>query len=655
MRYRSDIDGLRAVAVLLVIMFHGGISLFPSGFIGVDIFFVISGFLITSIISSSLEKRTFSLSDFYVRRLWRLQPAFISVLIFTLLLAAIFYLPADFIDYAKSAKYTTLLTSNQYFSRSTTGYAAPDAAYLLLLHTWSLSIEWQWYLLLPTVLFLANRYLSKRKAQTVTIFFSIGMLGIALYLSDKAPNKSYYYLSARIFEFMLGSAIVILNIERVKLNPKLASLLGTLSISAIIYCATKENIVLGYPDYHAVIVSFASATLIFTGISASGVITRLLSIPPLVFIGSISYSVYLWHWPVFATGKYLGLQENTSIKIFSFSLTFVIAYFSYIFIEKPCRKIRWSLAKSFSFLVLTPAVFFLALYSFSEKQNGFDNRFGSEYARIESILQSHESPYRESCLNGNTDGADTNCTVGDVNAEKKALLIGDSHSNHFWDFFDVLAKDARISVTVQGTSSCLTLPGIYQFDWWYFKNTVYKDCHDNTKKYYENIKTGKFSYVIIGEVWMNYAGDHIINNAGDKRSMSLSRDRIENSFRTALDIIVASKATPVVIKTIYPMPKNYMTCFFQHIKLRKDYIPNSCNHMDWAGDENEWFSQLFDKLKKDYPSLIIIDPKTVQCQDNTCKTVINGVPVYRDVGHLTDYASYTFGKEYIDKQGNPFK
>lgn len=216
MHYRSDIDGLRAIAVLFVLMFHAGLGIFPSGFIGVDIFFVISGFLITSIINNSLNKNTFSLSDFYVRRLWRLQPALISVVIFTLILSVIFYLPNDFIDYIKSAKYTTLLISNQYFERSTTGYAAPDAAYLLLLHTWSLSIEWQWYLFLPMGLFLLNRYLSEKNIKIVTVSLTFFMLGISLYLSDKYPNKSYYFLSSRIFEFLIGGSLVLLGYTKLK-------------------------------------------------------------------------------------------------------------------------------------------------------------------------------------------------------------------------------------------------------------------------------------------------------------------------------------------------------------------------------------------------------------------------------------------------------
>lgn len=654
MRYRSDIDGLRAVAVLFVLLFHGGLSIFPSGFIGVDIFFVISGFLITSIISTSLKSQSFSLSDFYVRRLWRLQPALISVVIFTLVVATIFYLPSDFIDYIRSAKYTTLFTSNQYFSRTTTGYAAPDTASLLLLHTWSLSIEWQWYLLLPAGLLLLNRYLSDRALKAVTIAITIGMLGLSIYLSDKYPNKSYYFLTSRIFEFMFGSCLVVLNHSQLKLKENTASVLGVLSILAIIYCATRKNIVLGYPDYHAIIVSMASALLIALGTTTNGIASRILSFPPLVFIGSISYSLYLWHWPIFATGRYLGLTENVIFKTSCFVITFIAAYFTYMFIETPCRKIRYSLGKSFSLLVLILALFFSILYPISSKYDGFTSRFGSEYTRIESTLQKYASPYRESCLNGNTDGTDKNCIVGDVAANKRALLIGDSNSNHFWSFFDVLAKDAHMSVTVQGTSSCLTLPGIYQFDWWYFKNTTYDECHENTKKYYDNIKRGNFDYVIIGEVWNNYAGDNVIKNVGDKRSTDLSRERIEIAMREALHIVVNSGAKPVIIKTIYSMPRNYMTCFYQHIKLRDRLATNACSTNNFHGDQNQWFSQLFVKMKRDYPSLIIIDPKDVQCEGGFCKTDINGIPVYRDVGHLTDYASSVFGQKYLRTFGNPF-
>lgn len=654
-KYRSDIDGLRAIAVSLVLIFHSGIILFPSGFIGVDIFFVISGFLITKIIKDSIKDQSFSLSSFYIRRLWRLQPALITVVILTLILATIFYLPADFIDYIKSAKYTTLFTSNQYFARSTTGYAAPDTAYLLLLHTWSLSIEWQWYLLLPAGVWIINRYLSDNTEKTVIFFITVGMLALSLFLSSKYPNKSYYFLTSRIFEFLIGSCLVVFNHERVKLKQPILSILGVVSLMAIFYCATRKNIVLGYPDYHAIIVSIATALIILVGSTSGSIASRILSLPPLVFIGTISYSLYLWHWPIFATGRYLGFTDNITFKIICFALTFIASYLSYVFIEKPCRKNNWSLRKSLLVLIVLPVIFFVIMYPVSEKYNGFSGRFGTEYRRIDNALQEHASKYRQSCLNGNTDGTDKNCIIGDIKSNKRALLIGDSNSNHFWSFFDILAKNAQMSVTVQGTSSCLTLPGIYQFDWWYFKNTVYQECHDNTKKYYDHIKNGKFDYVIIGEVWPNYSGDNIINKMGDKRSLDLSRNRIELAIKKAMDIIITSGATPVIIKEIYPMPQNYMSCFYQHIKMRKDYTPNSCNPFLWSGNDNGWFTQLFNKLQSDYPTLILIDPKDVQCSGNVCKTDIDGIPVYRDVGHLTDYASSAFGDKYLEHFKNPFR
>ncbi|MEM8111942.1 acyltransferase, partial [Morganella morganii subsp. sibonii] len=136
-KYRSDIDGLRAIAVLFVVIFHSYDNLIPSGFIGVDIFFVISGFLISSIIRQQLIDNSFSFSDFYRRRLWRLQPALLLVMLFVLVITSIFYLPDDYIDAMNSEKYTSLFLSNQYFSRVTTSYAAQDSVYLPLLHTWS--------------------------------------------------------------------------------------------------------------------------------------------------------------------------------------------------------------------------------------------------------------------------------------------------------------------------------------------------------------------------------------------------------------------------------------------------------------------------------------------------------------------------------------
>ncbi|MBH0128423.1 acyltransferase [Enterobacter sp. SECR18-0236] len=170
-KYRTDIDGLRAIAVSVVILFHLGIGYFPSGFIGVDIFFVISGYLITGVILSSLKEGTFSYSDFFVRRLWRIQPALILVGIVTLLASSVLFVSPDYLDYLKSAKYNTLLIANQYFSRQSVAYATPESDIFPLLHTWSLAVEWQWYIFLP--LFIAiTIFLKKRVPATKNVNIS---------------------------------------------------------------------------------------------------------------------------------------------------------------------------------------------------------------------------------------------------------------------------------------------------------------------------------------------------------------------------------------------------------------------------------------------------------------------------------------------------
>lgn len=657
MRYRPDIDGLRAIAVILVLIFHGGLLVFPSGFIGVDIFFVISGYLITAIVMSAKAAGNFSLAQFYTRRLLRIQPALLAATLFTLLISLVFYLPDDLTAYLDSAKYSSLFLSNQHFSKVTTGYASPDSAVMLLLHTWSLSIEWQWYLILPLVMITTWRYLGQKSLPRLILLTTPVMLLISLLLSHQHPDKSYYFLLSRIFEFLAGSCVVVLSRSDTKISSWLTTVLGGTALAALIYCARQTSILLGYPDIYAVIVVAATALLIYIGGIGPSPITKILAWRPLVFIGKRSYSLYLWHWPIFAIARYMGFNENVVFKLTCFSLTFIFALLCYRFVEQPLRKLNISLPRAFLLLVVIPIALFTVLLAASKKFEGFAWRFGPELMRIEAVKHASaaESELRQSCLNGDTIGTDAHCFIGDVTAQKSALLIGDSHSNHFWGFFDTLAKNAHISVLAQGTSSCLALPDIYQYDWWHFKNTVYQECYDNVRQYYQLVEKNHYNYVILGQYWEMYIGDNIINRLGDSRSTELSETRIESSFRKALDIIVKSGARPVIIKTVFTRPEGYTACFNRHLIMHAKYDSSQCNSQEWQSDQQDWFPQLFEKLQQDYPSMIIIDPKDVQCHANHCLTEIDGVPIYRDVGHITDFASKTFGQWYLQTYGNPLK
>jgi hypothetical protein len=246
--------------------------------------------------------------------------------------------------------------------------------------------------------------------------------------------------------------------------------------------------------------------------------------------------------------------------------------------------------------------------------------------------------------------------MGAPQAEPQALLIGDSFSNQQWGFVDTLAKDANISVLAQAFPACLTLPKIYLYNWGNRKD-LYTDCHDASKQYYDLIAKNQYKYVMLGLAWESYASDGIVTKLDDPRTVELSHQRFEVAIRDALDAIKQSGATPVFLKAPFSMPVGVNDCLYRAVKLR-GLIGNGeevskCSSAPWTPNEDPWLTKVFTDLKSEYPNLIIIDPKKAQCTDSTCMTAIEGVPVYRDIGHITDYASYKFGEMYLKKYGNP--
>lgn len=343
MKYRSDIDGLRAIAILLVLIYHGGLTLFPSGFVGVDVFFVISGFLITGIIHDSLVNHSFSFIDFYNRRLWRLQPVLVCFLFVTLLVTLFLFLPDDLIQFSRSARKASLFISNLFFNQTTTGYFSPDTHQLPLLHTWSLSIEWQCYLLLPLVMYGLHRIFSLRNVVIAVYVLTISFLLLSLHYSNTLPAQTYYQFSSRIFEFLIGACVALVPSRLIESfrNKYLLNVIGGLALLAIFYCASLEHILIGYPNGYAFMVCFATGCLIAIGrFYPSELIVKLLSLRPLVFIGVLSYSLYIWHWLVFSILRYQSIVETSSAICYAYGLTLALAFFSWKYIEKPARGVE---------------------------------------------------------------------------------------------------------------------------------------------------------------------------------------------------------------------------------------------------------------------------------------------------------------------------
>ena len=333
--YRPEIDGLRALAVLAVVLFHLGLEL-PGGFIGVDVFFVISGFLITGIIRRGLENETFSLAAFWDRRVRRIFPALFTMLVASLAIGYWLLLPTELELMGRSSVAQGLLLANVFFWRDT-GYFAGPAELKPLLHTWSLAVEEQFYLFFPLALMFLKR-LSSRKlfcliAATALISFMANLYGVNFY-----PDATFYLLPTRAWELLVGCMLLVLP-WNCQSSPRRDSVIAASGLLAIVLPAVFYTSETPFPGLAAIPPVLGTAAVIFSTGNTPGIwICRVLSVRPLVLIGLISYSLYLWHWPVIAyTRIYFGHFHWKQV-LFASTVSSVLAFFSWYFVETPFRR-----------------------------------------------------------------------------------------------------------------------------------------------------------------------------------------------------------------------------------------------------------------------------------------------------------------------------
>lgn len=326
--YRSDIDGLRAVAILLVLIFHAFPDALPGGFIGVDVFFVISGYLITGIIQSELQVGRFSLATFYARRIRRIFPALIVVLSATLMLGWFFFLPNEFISLGKNV-YAGALFFPNLMLLSEVGYFDTAAQLKPLRHLWSLGIEEQFYFAFPLVLLVLWRV--KRRTLFAVIAIALASFALNAALLEGHPSAAFYLPFTRAWELMAGAALVMA--PRVRLwahNP--AALIGIGLIATAAFCLDRKT---PYPGWWTLPPVVGTALLI---ISPSSLLNRsVLSVRPVVFMGLISYPLYLWHWPLLSFFDILLERPSPELRAAVILASAVLAYVTYRFIEKPIR------------------------------------------------------------------------------------------------------------------------------------------------------------------------------------------------------------------------------------------------------------------------------------------------------------------------------
>ena len=503
MKYRPEIDGLRAIAVLPVILFHAGIVGFSGGFVGVDIFFVISGYLITTILIDDFDKRRFSLITFYERRARRILPALFFVMIVCIPFAWYFMLPKQFEDFAQSIVAVVFFSSNMLFWQET-GYFAASAELKPLLHTWSLAVEEQFYLVFPILLLALWRFGSK-VTLIVIVIIAIFSLALSEWGWRNAPGANFYFAFSRAWELLAGSiAAFIVSKHGVQKN-SLISLAGLISILASITLYAEHT---PFPSVYSLVpVMGVFLVIVFGG---SGTLTaRVLSLPIFVGIGLISYSAYLWHQPIFAFAR-LSQPEPPSIGIMLLLSAFAIALAipTQRYIEAPFRK-RSGFGSLSRFTIFSSAlaasVAFAAFGVLGHIKQGFPDRFATPelVASGQFELASLEDGF---CFvdfdNGpHTTAGDfgTECLIGTASqkAINSALLFGDSFAGQWDPFWHEVGLSHDIAIRSVTTNWCF--PALTNAFTGILGHIASDQCQINRK--FLKTQAAKYDTIILGGSW----------------------------------------------------------------------------------------------------------------------------------------------------------
>ncbi|PKH24214.1 hypothetical protein CIG19_07155 [Enterobacterales bacterium CwR94] len=632
LRYRPEIDGLRALAVVPVILYHAGVSWIPGGFIGVDVFFVISGYLISTILINEMAEGTFSIVGFYERRARRILPALFLVMLVCIPFAYNYLLPEDIKSFWKSIVSVCFFISNYFFAFET-GYFSPNVELKPLLHTWSLAVEEQFYLLFPLILLVLW---GTGKRVMYALLFMIFISSLAW--SDRGaiidPILNFYSLTTRSWELLIGvfAAFYLRSNSKYHKNKLISNLLSFFGLILILFSCVYLNKTTPFPGRYALIPTLG-AFLIIVFSNGNNVTERLLSLKPVVFIGTISYSMYLWHQPLmsFARHKFVIEPPASLMWIISFA-TIPLAWLTWKYVETPFRtKGNFSRKTIFKFS-LAGSVFFLLLGMIGSS-TGYLSRF-NDNPMYDKLV------YR---LRGNYGLAEQcekkffyskNCMTSD---EPEVLLWGDSYAMHLAGMFTASNPEIRM---IQATiSQCAPVIGVS------YANAIYgtRDCIEANDRTLDLLKTmPSIKYVVLASPFERF-GDNGAIVLRNGTIINRGADVFIQSFKNTIDKIKSLGKIPVVIAP----PIKYELNDVGFCLMKSSLLGMSLERCDFNFDNMpEVQVKLYNVLRDISKTTKVIWLSDLTCKNGRCKASENGVFFYRDKGHLPYEGSSYLGRKY---------
>ncbi|WP_347904019.1 acyltransferase family protein [Pseudomonas purpurea] len=620
-KYRADIDGLRALAVLAVLLFHFDLGV-PGGYVGVDVFFVISGFLITDTIRNSITQNRFSFLSFYTRRLLRLHPALLATIAASLLTGFLIMDPASLSKLASSAKYSLLSASNFYFFNSQ-GYFEETAKMQPLLHTWSLSVEWQFYLVWPLIVWGSLKVSNKFLAIVLAILTIVSVASSQAMLSIN-PSASYYMMPFRVFELCIGAFLVLLNDKRsgVPLE-RLVFAAGIITIIAASFLLKHDSL---FPGLLALAPCLGAAACIYAGRSDLGALTRN---KVAVYIGKISYSVYLVHWPILVFYKYYIFREITVSESACLLLASLVAgsamhhLIENIFVSK---KSRTMIIGTVVVVIATSA----GVYGSREiiKHQGLSYRLPKAYMEMASRpAEFHRTNY-------GGDGYELDASIGEQKSTPDYLIVGDSFALQYMSGLDKILHNTKKQARGFFAHGCYISRDYIRIN----QGIISPDCKAMYKTLMDSTQ-GNNTPVMFALHWVGYS-DYISDNASNPVKFN-SNEEYENFIIKNLSELRKDLGDRKLVLVGSP-PYRYGASSLMSCLLRPHMISQPCDSFIYYPTEVSAAYSINNKIREfanNTQNTYFVAPSDAICTKGTCSPFVGRDLAYSDMVHLSKSGS----------------
>ena len=630
----------------MVVLFHAGCRWLPGGFVGVDVFFVISGFLITAIIRREQAQGTFTLAGFYERRARRILPALFGILVFCLVAGPFFMRPWDLAECGRSMKYVIGSVSNLFFKRVSGDYFGGEAETMPLLHTWSLGVEEQFYICIPLLLLLLGRGPSGgRRLRGLYVVVAVVSLGWSAWLVDRSRAQCFYLLPARAWELALGGLLALWPVP--VLRPALRHGLGGAGLCMILAAVVFYSDRTSFPGPGALLPCVGAALVIAAGTGGRGVAAWLLGSRPFVSVGLISYSVYLWHWPLLTFLRHLELHGHVLpgwAMPAAAVLSFVAGWLSWRFIETPFRqRERWSRRGIFTFSLAGLAVLF-ACAMILQKTNLFFQLLPPEARRLAEYRKS-KNPLGDEAFSDDA-VATAPYLYGDLTVPPRLALWGDSHANALAGALHQHLRDRHLSCRFYGRSGTVPLPGAPLDD-----STIRADSQRYTDSVLpvlladDTIRT-----VILVARWAVYvegntgaygpaeAGSHDNAPVLPVADAGPGSPAVRATFARLLrDLITKLQQSGKTVVLVYPIPeaaRRVPQFLAEEVLHGRDPAAARIPADGVFFERQQFILQTMDALP-DSPLLIRIKPHELLIRDGALVLLHASEVLYRDADHLT--------------------